>query len=152
MPGDRDTVIERAEIAALIPHAGKMCLLDSVIAWDEQHIACRSNAHRDPDNPLRQGGRLGAMAAIEFAAQAMAAHGRLAGAVGERPRAGFIASLRDISCRCERLDQLAAALEISATRLMGDDRNVMYAFAVACGNEKLVTGRATVVLQADLPA
>jgi predicted hotdog family 3-hydroxylacyl-ACP dehydratase len=145
-------MIERAEIAALIPHAGKMCLLDRVISWDEQRIACRSRAHCDPDNPLRQDGRLGALAAIEFAAQAMAAHGRLAGAVGERPRAGIIASLRDIRCRCDRLDQLEADLEISATRLMGDDRNVMYAFSVACGNEELVTGRATVVLQADLPA
>jgi predicted hotdog family 3-hydroxylacyl-ACP dehydratase len=152
VPGDSSTVIERAEIAALIPHAGKMCLLDEVISWDEHHIACRSGAHRDPDNPLRQGGRLGALAVIEFAAQAMAAHGRLAGAIGGRPRAGFIASLRDISCRCERLDQLAADLEISATRLMGNDRNVMYAFAVACGAQELITGRATVVLQTDLPA
>jgi predicted hotdog family 3-hydroxylacyl-ACP dehydratase len=151
VPGDRGTVIERAEIAALIPHAGKMCLLDKVISWDERHIACRSGAHRDPGNPLRHGGRLGALAAIEFAAQAMAAHGRLAGAIGERPRAGFIASLRDIRCRCERLDQLAADLEISATRLMGDDRNVMYGFAVACGAQELVTGRATVVLQAEFP-
>jgi predicted hotdog family 3-hydroxylacyl-ACP dehydratase len=145
-------MIERAEIATLIPHTGKMCLLDRVISWDEQRIACRSSAHRDPNNPLRQEGRLGALAAIEFAAQAMAAHGRLAGAVGERPRAGFIASLRDIRCRCDRLDQFEADLDISATRLMGDDRNVMYAFAVACGPEELMTGRATVVLQADLPA
>ncbi|HEX4195016.1 MAG TPA: phosphotransferase, partial [Stellaceae bacterium] len=88
-------MIDRAEIATLIPHAGKMCLLDRVIAWDEQRIACQSTAHRDPDNPLRKDGRLGVLAAIEFAAQAMAAHGRLAGAIGERPRAGIIASLRD---------------------------------------------------------
>jgi predicted hotdog family 3-hydroxylacyl-ACP dehydratase len=145
-------MIERDEIATLIPHTGKMCLLDRVISWDEQRIACQSNAHRDPDNPLRHGGRLGALSAIEFAAQAMAAHGRLAGAVSARPRAGFIASLRDVQCRCARLDQLDAALEISATRLMGDEHNVMYAFAVSCGSHELVSGRATVVLQADLPA
>jgi predicted hotdog family 3-hydroxylacyl-ACP dehydratase len=151
MPRGRDAMIERAEIATLIPHTGTMCLLDRVTSWDEQGIACRSRAHRDPDNPLRQNGRLGALAAIEFAAQAMAAHGRLAGAVGERPRAGIIASLRDISCRCERLDHLDGDLEISATRLMGDERNVMYAFAVGCDGEELVTGRATVVLQADMP-
>jgi predicted hotdog family 3-hydroxylacyl-ACP dehydratase len=145
-------MIERAEIATLIPHAGTMCLLDRVISWDEQHIVCRSRAHRDPDNPLRQNGRLGALAGIEFAAQAMAAHGRLAGAITERPRAGFIASLRDIQCRCERLDRFDTELDISATKLMGDDRNVMYAFTVACGAQELVTGRATVVLQADMPA
>jgi predicted hotdog family 3-hydroxylacyl-ACP dehydratase len=145
-------MIDRAEIATLIPHAGKMCLLDRVIAWDEQRIACQSTAHRDPNNPLRQDGRLGALAAIEFAAQAMAAHGRLAGAIGERPRAGIIASLRDINCHCARLDQFESALEISATKLMGDEHNVMYAFAVSCGAQELVTGRATVVLQAEIPA
>jgi predicted hotdog family 3-hydroxylacyl-ACP dehydratase len=152
MLGDRFPMIERAEIATLIPHAGTMCLLDRVVSWDEQRIACRSVAHRDPENPLRQNGRLGALAAIEFAAQAMAAHGRLAGAVGERPRAGFIASLRDIRCRCERLDQLGGELEVNAIRLMGDDHNVMYAFVVGHEAKELVTGRATVVLQADFPA
>lgn len=145
-------MIERAEIATLIPHAGTMCLLDRVISWDEQRIACFSLAHRDPNNPLRQDGRLGALAAIEFAAQAMAAHGRLAGAVSERPRVGFIASLRDVRCRCERLDQLESELEIGATKLMGDAQNVIYAFTVACAAQALVTGRATVVLQADIPA
>jgi len=144
-------MIERGQIATLIPHAGPMCLLDSVLSWDENRIVCRSAAHRDPHNPLRQGDRLGALAAIEFAAQAMAAHGRLAGAVRDKPRAGIIASLRDIRCRCERLDELAVDLDISATRLMGDDQNVIYAFAVACSGEELVTGRATVVLQADIP-
>jgi predicted hotdog family 3-hydroxylacyl-ACP dehydratase len=145
-------MIERTEIATLIPHAGTMCLLDRVISWDEQRIACRSNAHRDRDNPLRQRGRLGALAAIEFAAQAMAAHGRLTGAVGERPRAGIIASLRDITCRCARLDRFEGELAISATQLMSDAHNVMYAFAVSCGAQELVTGRATVVLQADVPS
>jgi predicted hotdog family 3-hydroxylacyl-ACP dehydratase len=145
-------VIERVEIATLIPHAGTMCLLDRVTFWDEQRIACRSAAHRNPDNPLRQDGRLGALAAIEFAAQAMAAHGRLAGAVDARPRAGVIASLRDIRCRCAGLDHLDGDLDISATRLMGDEGNVIYAFAVGCDGQELVTGRATVVLQADIPA
>ncbi|HWE71646.1 MAG TPA: phosphotransferase [Stellaceae bacterium] len=143
-------MIERAAIATLIPHAGKMCLLDRVVSWDEQRITCESNAHRDPDNPLRRDGRLGALTAIEFAAQAMAAHGRLAGAVSERPRAGFIASLRDVQCRCAWLDRFDAALEIGAIKLMGDEHNVMYAFAVACGTQEIVTGRATVVLQAGL--
>jgi predicted hotdog family 3-hydroxylacyl-ACP dehydratase len=145
-------MIDRAAIATLIPHAGTMCLLDRVVAWDEQRIACQSGAHRDPANPLRQNGRLGALSAVEFAAQAMAAHGRLAGAVSERPRAGFIASLRGINCRCDRLDQLDADLDISATKLMGDEQNVMYEFAVACGGQELVTGRVTVILQAGIPA
>ena len=53
-------MIDRATIAHLIPHAGSMCLLDEVLSWDEDTISCRSMQHRGPDNPLRQGGRLGA--------------------------------------------------------------------------------------------
>ncbi|HEV8016819.1 MAG TPA: phosphotransferase [Stellaceae bacterium] len=144
-------MIDRAAIAGLIPHAGSMCLLDSIESWDADTISCRTRAHRAAHNPLRQNGRLGALAGIELAAQAMAAHGRLAGAVSERPRAGFIASLRDVACHGARLDQFAEDLVVTATRLMGDDNHVMYAFAISCASQELVTGRATVVLQADPP-
>jgi predicted hotdog family 3-hydroxylacyl-ACP dehydratase len=140
---------DAAKIAELIPHAGRMCLLDDIVSWDDATICCRSSQHRMPDNPLRQDGRLGALAGIEFAAQAMAAHGRLAGAIGERPRAGFIASLRGIVCRCERLDQLDNDIVVTATKLMGDGAQVMYAFTVACAGEELLAGRATVVLQGE---
>jgi predicted hotdog family 3-hydroxylacyl-ACP dehydratase len=140
--------IDRDAIAELIPHAGAMCLLDQVLAWDDASIRCRSAQHRVPNNPLRQDGRLGALAAIEFASQAMAAHGRLAGAIDARPRAGIIASLRDIVCRCERLDRFTDDLTIEARRLMGDDDRVMYSFSVSCAEETLVTGRATVLLAA----
>jgi predicted hotdog family 3-hydroxylacyl-ACP dehydratase len=144
-------MIGRETIAGLVPHAGTMCLLDSIQSWDSDRIACRTRSHRAPDNPLRQGGRLGALAGIELAAQAMAAHGRLAGAVTERPRAGFIASLRDVVCRNARLDQFEDDLVVTATRLMGDQNHVIYAFAISCASQDLVTGRATVILQADAP-
>jgi len=142
-------MIGREAIERLIPHAGTMCLLDEVMAWDDDKICCRSTRHRAPDNPLRHAGRLGGLIGIEFAAQAMAAHGRLAGAINERPRVGFIASLRDLNCRCDRLDQLDGDLNVTATRLMGDDERVMYAFAISCGAQELMAGRATVILQAE---
>lgn len=100
---------------------------------------------------MRQAGRLGALSGIEFAAQAMAAHGRLAGAISERPRAGIVASLRDVVCGCNRLDVLDDDLIIKAMRLMGDDERVIYAFAITCGVREILTGRATVVLQAEVP-
>jgi predicted hotdog family 3-hydroxylacyl-ACP dehydratase len=143
-------MIAPVDISELIPHAGKMCLLDEVVSWSDDTISCRSGQHRTPDNPLRQGGRLGALAGIEFAAQAMAAHGRLAEMIRQRPRAGFIASLREIVCRRERLDQIEGDLIITATKLMGDDAQVMYAFAIACQGEEILTGRATVILQVEI--
>ena len=144
-------MIDRDSIAALIPHAGNMCLLDEVLSWDDKTICCRSTRHRCPDNPLRQRERLGALGGIEFAAQAMAVHGRLAGAISERPHVGFVASLRDVVCRCDRIDQFDDDLVITTTRLMGDDECVMYSFVITCGARELIAGRATVVLQAEMP-
>jgi predicted hotdog family 3-hydroxylacyl-ACP dehydratase len=136
----------RDEIATLIPHAGTMCLLDTVLSWDESSIVCSSARHRDADNPLRSHGRLGAIAGVELAAQAMAAHGRLAGSVGERPRSGYLASLREVLCRVDRLDDVAGDLTIRAERLMGDEARVLYSFSVEGGGRELVSGRAAVIL------
>ena len=142
-------LMTRDEVARLIPHRGAMVLLDGVFAWDETSIRCWSSRHRAPDNPLRQEGRLGALCAIEFAAQAMALHGGLAGNVGVGPRAGYIASLREIACRCDRLDEIAGDLEIEARQLMGEAAQVVYSFAVRGDGRELVAGRATVILDAE---
>jgi predicted hotdog family 3-hydroxylacyl-ACP dehydratase len=142
-------ILGRAEIGSLIPHAGAMVLLDAVLRWDATSIACRTARHRDPDNPLRRGGRLGAVAGVELAAQAMAAHGRLAGSIAEQPRGGYIASLREVVCRSERLDDVADDLLVEAERLMGDDARVLYAFRVSAAGAVLVSGRAAVVLAAS---
>jgi predicted hotdog family 3-hydroxylacyl-ACP dehydratase len=145
-------MMDRAAIAGLIPHAGAMCLLDEVLFWDGEMIRCRSTRHRLTDNPLRQVGRLGGVSGIEFAAQAMAAHGRLTAPSRAPPKAGLIASLRDVACNFAQLDQIDDDLIITATRLMGDDEHVIYNFAVTAGTKELLTGRATVVLRAEAPS
>lgn len=139
-------MLGRTEFASLIPHAGAMVLLDAVLRWDATSIACRTTRHRDPGNPLRRGDRLGIIAGVELAAQAMAAHGRLARSVTERPRAGYIASLRDVVCCGDRLDDIAEDLLVEAERLMADDARVLYNFRVSAAGAVLVSGRAAVVL------
>ena len=79
--------MDRTQIATLIPHAGAMCLLDAVIAWDATTITCLASSHRTPTNPLAARGRLEVVCGVEYAAQAMAVHGALAGG-GRRPTAG----------------------------------------------------------------
>jgi predicted hotdog family 3-hydroxylacyl-ACP dehydratase len=143
--------ITRDKLVELIPHAGAMCLLDGIVAWDDASIQCVSTRHRALDNPLRQAGRLGALCGIEFAGQAMAAHGRLTGAVDQRPRAGVIASLRDVVCHCERLDSIDENIMIDATLLMGDEEHVMYSFSVTSMGRQLLSGRATVILRSEGP-
>ncbi len=142
-------MIGRDGIAAMIPHAGAMCLLDGVLDWDDASIRCISGRHRAPDNPMRGPHGLGGLCGIEFAAQAMAVHGRLAAAAGARPRAGYLASLRDVRCRQPRLDLLDGDLVIAAERLMGDGQQAIYRFSLECSGAEVLSGRATVVL--DLP-
>ncbi|MEZ0189541.1 hotdog family protein [Ralstonia solanacearum] len=141
--------LDHAWIAARIPHSGAMCLLDTVVAWDDARIRCTATSHRDPGNPLRADGRLAAVCGIEYAAQAMAVHGAILGNAQDRPRAGFLASVRSVEAHVERLDTLDAPLTIEAERIGGDGNNVLYRFAVHCGERVLLSGRAAVVLDAS---
>jgi predicted hotdog family 3-hydroxylacyl-ACP dehydratase len=139
----------RADIARLIPHAGAMCLLDGVTQWDATHIRCISRTHRDINNPLRAGGQLPGICGIEYAAQAMALHGGLSGIVGKKPTTGYLVSLRDVICRQRRLDDLAGDLVVDAAQLMGDQGRVIYQFTLQAGGVQILSGRATVVLDAQ---
>lgn len=139
-------LIDKAEIERRIPHAGSMNLLDGVIEWNAETIRCRATSHRDPANPLRVAGKLYAISGVEYASQAMAIHGALSDTVAGRPRAGYLASLRDVVCHRATLDGTHDELTVYAECLMGDDTRMMYAFTVSDGAEEIITGRATVVL------
>jgi predicted hotdog family 3-hydroxylacyl-ACP dehydratase len=142
-----------------IAHKGRMCLLDEVLSWDAGHIRCRSASHRQPDNPLRAYGRLGAACGIEYAAQAMAVHGALIGSsaplastlsAGVRrsagPAVGYLASVRNVVLHVVRLDDLEADLVAAAERITGDGRTVLYEFSVWSAGQTLLSGRASIVL------
>jgi len=126
-----------------------MCLLDAVTDWDDQRIRCTAKSHRDADNPLRAHDRLGAACGIEYAAQAMAAHGALLAAADSAPRAGYLASVRSVDLQITRLDDIAADLEVEAERLSGDGNTILYGFRVSAAGRELLSGRAAVVLDAD---
>jgi predicted hotdog family 3-hydroxylacyl-ACP dehydratase len=146
-------LVDHAGIAALVPHAGSMCLLQALLAWDEAHIVCRATSHRALDNPLRTAAGLSATAAIEYAGQAMALHGALlARAQGAAMRPGMLASARSVELHRLRLDDLAGALQVSAWRLAGDERQILYRFELSHQGEPVVSGRAAVVLELALGA
>lgn len=139
--------LDHAAIAARIPHAGSMCLLDAVQAWDAQQITARARSHLASDNPLRNQGGLPITAGIEYAAQAMAVHGSLLG--DGTPRAGRLASTRGVQCHVRWLDRETADLLITARRISGDDAGMVYDFELRAGDRLLMQGRASVAL---LPA
>lgn len=139
-------MIGRAEIATLIPHSGAMSLLAGVLRWDANSVRCLATSHRDPANPLRRAGRLHAICGIEYAGQAMAVHGRLAGGIAERPRSGYLASVRELACHVAYLDNLTEDMVIDAEKLSGDELRVIYHFRLGCGDRELLRGRAAVLL------
>jgi predicted hotdog family 3-hydroxylacyl-ACP dehydratase len=165
-------MLNRAWIEARIPHQGRMCLLDEVLDWDAQHIRCRTATHRAPDNPLRSHDRLGVACGIEYAAQAMALHGALAGGAanvaanaadvpangaangavdtiaGRSSRVGLLASVRDVRLVVLRLDDIESDLICEVTHLAGDSLTALYEFALRDRDRSLLSGRASVILDA----
>jgi len=142
--------IDQGRIRELIPHAGAMCLLDRVLFWDAVRIRCASGSHHRADNPLRHASRLRAICGIEYAAQAMALHGALGASQRRLPRAGYLVSVRAVVCPAVELDCQPGELTVEAERVLGDHDQAVYAFAVRADRVELLSGRATVVLDAGV--
>lgn len=140
-------LLDRAGIAALIPHAGTMSLWDELLDADAARVRLRTGSHRRADNPLRNRGQLSAVHLIEYGAQAMAVHGGWLArqAIGGSARPGVLAAVRDLKLRCETLDDLAAPLDGEAQRLVANAGGWMYAFVLRCAGVELASGRASVI-------
>ncbi len=137
-------MLDRKAIAGLLPHGGKMVLLDRVQIWTEDMISCQTGSHRAPDNPLRRNARLSALCGVEYGAQAMAIHGALVSGDGGGP--GVLASLRNVRCHVERLDDIPGDLTVDAKLMIGRRGRFIYAFSLRCGDRPLLDGQAAVFL------
>lgn len=125
-------------LRGLIPQAGSMCLLDSVVAHSESEIECTTSTHSAPGNPLRRDGQLSALHLVEYAAQAMAAHGALSSGGVQR---GMLAALRDIRLHVERIDNLDTQLNVKASRRIVQPGGSLYDFSISAGGQLLCEGR-----------
>ena len=142
--------LDKTWIAAHIPHQGDMCLLDYVTSWDNQHITCSTTSHQLASNPLRYREQLSTACGVEYAAQAMAVHGALLASTNqERPRAGFLLSIRGATVHHARLDNIKQALTIVATRIQSSDTTILYAFTLYAADNLLLDGRAAVMLNTE---
>lgn len=142
--------LDRSWIAAHIPHQGSMCLLDRVVDWDTQQLHASASSHRLDSNPLRFRNRLGAVCAIEYAAQAMAVHGALLeSSSGIRARAGLLISVRDTQFHRARLDDLDADLDIAIMCIHRAASGSLYRFTVHAAGKPVADGRAAVILDID---
>lgn len=139
-------VIGHDEICELIPHAGKMCLLDAVKSWDEKSIICTTNTHQKASNPLRNREGLPMLSLVEYGAQAVAVHGALlAKKESMVMEEGYLAALRDVQLAQGCLSDIANELEVGAERIYVDAGNMIYTMVVRNRNKVLVNARVTVV-------
>jgi predicted hotdog family 3-hydroxylacyl-ACP dehydratase len=140
-------MLSKSDWEHLIPHAGSMCLLDTVQAWDERVIHALSAGHARAENPLRGPSGLHAIHLAEYGAQAMAVHGALlARSRGvETVRPGMLVSLRDVQLSEFHVDHLDGHIDVHAECLHADDHSAQYAFRVEHRGRLLVSGRAAVI-------
>lgn len=138
-----------AQIEALIPHKGGMCLWDSVLAFDEQQIHCRTARHLLPDHPLKENGALSRLHLIEFGAQLVAVHGGLLSlpATANPPKIGYLASMRQVQFDEFAMNALHTPyLSGEAEQLMADDSGKLYQFRIYDDQQQsLCSGRAMII-------
>ena len=138
------------QLERLLPHSGRMRLIDRVISHDDTRIVCQSNSHRAPDHPLAIAGVLSIACGLEYGAQAMAIHGALVGA--DAPPAsgarghGYLVAAFDLKWAVARLDQCATPLTIDAVREFASGDQVAYTFELSTAGQSIMRGRAAVVL------
>ena len=139
-------MLTRQQWAHLIPHRDAMCLLDSVVAWDDSSIHVRAASHRDADNPLRSDGILRSVHLCEYGAQAMAIHGGLlAQRDGRAAAPGLLVSLRAVKLHVARIDDLPGELDVYAQKLLDSGSSWQYEFRVEHRAHALAQGRAAVI-------
>ena len=140
-------MLPKTDWAALIPHAGTMCLLDAVVAWDEHTIHAVTEGHVRADNPLRGAQGLHAVHLAEYGAQAMAVHGallaRASGAKTAKP--GRLVSLRDVQLLADYVDTCDGRLDVHAQCLQAGEASAQYLFRIEHRGQLLASGRAAVI-------
>ncbi len=128
---------DRAAIERLVPHAGSMCLLESVSEWDDLHIECMAPAP-DALHPLAREGHVPAIVACEYAAQAAAVHGALLDNAST-PREGMLVKVTDLLLHCGVFPE--HPLDVHAAILGRVTGGCLYLFRVRSNSTELASGR-----------
>ena len=138
----------RADIEALIPHRGSMCMLERVLSFSPDALHAQTCSHQMPDHPLRQDDALSALHLCEYGAQAMAVHGGLLAArQGAQAAAGWLVSLRGVQLFCERIDRLDGPLDVFVDQVVDSGSGWQSQFRIEHRGDLLASGRCAVIKQ-----
>nr|WP_295777200.1 hotdog family protein [Rhodoferax sp.] len=110
------------QIVDIVPHAGKMCLLDSAIVGDAESLDCQVTI-KEEDLFFADGG-VDAWVGIEYMAQAVAAWaGWRARLRGDTPKIGFLLGSRRYECSRPRF-ALGDNLQVGVQRRFRADNGI----------------------------
>jgi len=141
------SLISKKDLCQLLPHAGGMCLLDSVVDWNMTTIRCIACSHIDRQNPLRQPDGLASICGLEYAAQAIGVHIGLTTSSDHGPAIGYVGAVKALNLHSPRLDTFKEDLEIECQNLFGQGTSFIYSFVVKAGRAKLLEGRASIFVK-----
>ena len=106
-------------VAELLPHSPPMILLDEVVEADGRRAVCRVRVRGD--SPFAEGGKVPAVVAIEYMAQAVSAYAGLqARARGAPPRIGYLLGTRELTLEVDAFD-VGDELVVEAVYVWGDE-------------------------------
>jgi predicted hotdog family 3-hydroxylacyl-ACP dehydratase len=131
------------DILSVVPHSGRMLLVDALLASDEDSVLVAAQVR--PDNPFADADGVPAWVGIEYMAQAVAAWaGCRALARGERARIGFLLGTRRYDCDGAHL-RFGAQLRIEARReLFGENGLGLFACRILEGERVLASANLSV--------
>jgi predicted hotdog family 3-hydroxylacyl-ACP dehydratase len=118
-------------IAELVPHTGRMRLIDELLAFDGSRAACRVTLR--PDSPFVEAGEIEGLVAIEYMAQAVAAFaGMKARSAGEPVRIGFLLGTRELVLHADRF-AAGDELRLEVAHVWGEDQLGVFECTVSRG-------------------
>lgn len=133
-------LMDRARIAALIPHGDAMCMLDEIIAWDETRIHGRSHNVATSTNPLFENGRLDTVLLLEYGAQAAAVHSALLHSKLGESRPAYIGAVKDVELFAAMADN-STALDLHLQCLLSSSQGAIYELLAQQADTTLLRGR-----------
>lgn len=138
-------MIQRQQIAQLIPHGEAMCLLDQITDWDEHQLNATTASHRREDNPLIENGRMDTVTLVEYGAQAAAVHAALQQSGLGAARPAYLGAIKKLHLFSQIIDTSVAELQIRTQCIFNDNNGAIYDISANAHEINLMAGRIVLI-------
>lgn len=112
-------MVKRPQIGTVVPHGGRMLLLDRLVDYDDDSLLAELTIRAD--SPFVKDNRVGAWIGLEYMAQAIAAFAGCEALMrGEAPKIGFLIGSRNFVCSTPFFP-VGTSLRVSVVRELHDE-------------------------------